>query len=585
MAIKRSAAGLAALLFAGSAAAQEFQSPRFVLSTVDWDAAAKSVPDPRESTIETFAALNKALGARFTGIDKSTVPVLLPVDLAALRKDKDDEKPEVATSNKYFGGFNPSKFFLAGPAGYDATFWIDAGNAGFDFQYLKPIEIELGGAAYIYDLPGPNHQEVFPPPKEFAEKFPGMQRILRENHVRYVFERFGAPYIVSIQCYDRRPSRKYLSCREADPVAQRFLSNLATAGGTPGSTIPEPKVDLTRPQEQSSDFTYFGPGDLISNSGWHKMPGRADYNVYARIRFPIADAPAYIKSQSFMPWGDCYRTGRIGRIGRKGAPYHCRVNDKPLVFDESAAENWTYPWRDNFCEMRDFLVGQCPGGYGHQGEDMRPANCVLKEANADRCLPYQHTIAAVHDGVIWRSLGNLGLYVAFNNENEHVRFRYLHMNPNMMDGDGLLSGRAISEGEIVGKVATWGDGKSGTSYHLHFNLQVFTKVGWVWVNPYMTLVAAYERLIGGRGIEIKPGDPAPPIPDKPPVILNPSTIVTTPAAPPTAVVPHPTIAVTPAEKPNAVVPSIIAPEPKARKSTAAKKPKHRNRPHRHRHHR
>ena len=116
------------------------------------------------------------------------------------------------------------------------------------------------------------------------------------------------------------------------------------------------------------------------------MPGRADYHVYARMRFPIADAPGYVKSQSFMPWGDCYHTGTVGRMGKKGAPYHCKLNDKPLVFDESAAENFTYPWRDNFCELRDFLVGQCPGGYGHQGEDIRPANCVLNNAGG-RPLP------------------------------------------------------------------------------------------------------------------------------------------------------------------------------------------------------
>ena len=144
-------------------------------------------------------------------------------------------------------------------------------------------------------------------------------------------------------------------------------------------------------------------------------------------------------------------------MGKKGAPYRCKVNDKPLVFDESAAENFTYPWRDNFCEQRDFLVGQCPGGYGHQGEDIRPAQCVLNNAEADRCLPYQDYVAAVHDGVIRRMPGNLGAYIVVNNENEHVRFRYLHMNPKFMDADGLLNGRQVSEGEIIGKVATWGD--------------------------------------------------------------------------------------------------------------------------------
>jgi hypothetical protein len=254
------------------------------------------------------------------------------------------------------------------------------------------------------------------------------------------------------------------------------------------------------------------------------MPGRVDYNVYARFRFPIADAPAFIKSQSFMPWGDCYRSGHTGRIGRKDSSYRCKVNDLPLTFNESSAANFTYPWRDNFCELRDFLVGQCPGGYGHQGQDMRPANCVLNNEQADRCEPYQHTIAAVHDGLIWRTPGNLAVYIAWNSADEHVRVRYLHMNPRMMDADGLVSGRIVSAGEIIGKVATWGDYENGTSYHLHFNLQVFTKAGWVWVNPYTTLVASYERLIGGRGKEIKPGDSAPAVPDKAPVILHRSPV-------------------------------------------------------------
>jgi hypothetical protein len=79
----------------------------------------------------------------------------------------------------------------------------------------------------------------------------------------------------------------------------------------------------------------------------------------------------------------------------------------------------------------------------------------------------------------------------------------------------------VSQGEIIGKVATWGDFENGTSYHLHFNMQVVTKLGWVWVNPYMSLVLSYENLIGGRGTEIMPGDPAPEIPDKPPVVLSP----------------------------------------------------------------
>ena len=35
-------------------------------------------------------------------------------------------------------------------------------------------------------------------------------------------------------------------------------------------------------------------------------------------------------------------------------------------------------------------------------------------------------------------------------------------------------------------------------------MQVFTRDGWLWVNPYVTLISAYERLIHGRGREIGP---------------------------------------------------------------------------------
>ncbi len=376
--------------------------------------------------------------------------------------------------------------------------------------------------------------------------------------MRYAFERFGVPYVVSIQCYDRPPSAHYRSCRQADPVARKFLMLLHTAGGTPLPIHP-PLVDLSRPQAKS-DFSYFSPGSLIPDTGWHKLPGRADYHVYADMRFPIANAPAFVKSQSFMPWGDCYRTGHSGRMGNKNAPYSCKVNGLPLVFNEAAPVNFSYPWRDNFCELRDFQVGQCPGGYGHQGEDIRPSTCLLNNESADRCKPYQDTVAAVRDGLIWRNPGNLAAYILVNTANDFVRFRYLHMNPKFMDADGLLSGREVSQGEIIGKVATYGNFENGTSYHLHFNMQVFTKEGWVWVSPYITLVHAYEKLIGGRGTEIKPGDPVPaPVLIKPPLIAHPAP---TPLPPP------------PPAREAMVAPPAKAPakaEPKAAEPKAAEK--------------
>ena len=96
------------------------------------------------------------------------------------------------------------------------------------------------------------------------------------------------------------------------------------------------------------------------------------------------------------------------------------------------------------------------------------------------------------------------------------------MNPNQLDADGILSGKLVREGDVIGKVGNYNRTERGTTYHLHFDMQVPTKVGWVFVNPYMTLVAAYERLIGARGTEIKDGDPAPAVAGMPPVIMSPA---------------------------------------------------------------
>ena len=123
------------------------------------------------------------------------------------------------------------------------------------------------------------------------------------------------------------------------------------------------------------------------------------------IRFPLAQAPAYANSQSFLNWGDCDRTGRSSHSSAKGAPYHCRVNGKPLVFCSTAPENRAYPWRDNFCEDRSFLGGPCPGGHGHQGQDLRPVTCKQRIKGGDRCGPYHDDVVAVRDGGFCASPG------------------------------------------------------------------------------------------------------------------------------------------------------------------------------------
>ena len=70
-----------------------WKAPSSRSSDVDWDAAAASLTDrAAEPPAEAFARLNAITDKRFAGIAKSTVPVLLPFDVDAFRKDVADGK-------------------------------------------------------------------------------------------------------------------------------------------------------------------------------------------------------------------------------------------------------------------------------------------------------------------------------------------------------------------------------------------------------------------------------------------------------------------------------------------------------------
>ena len=522
-----------ALLIAGAAPAEEMKIPRISVAKVDWDAAAASLADQSAGTAaDAFAKLTTAASIGFPGIADSTVPVLLPFDVDAFIKDRTthpEPPPDKAVENAdrfMRSGFRATKFFVTGPAGYDSAFALTLADVPelSDIRYAEPVYVLFSGLSMTYELDGPAMPdgELV---KSLQGEYPGIRRYLHESYIRYSFERYGVTYVAAIYCLDTRPRAKILTCKQADRVIERFLRALKLAGGTPAAT---PQISeapaLDRPKDVSKDFTYFSPGFLIPNTGLKKdIGGRGDYTVYARLRFPLKEAPDFANSQSFNNWGDCDFTGRsVRNPRRKDQPYSCNVNGRPLVFNEAAPGNYSYPWRDNFCEHRRFFVGQCPAGEGHQGQDIRPSSCTLFNDGADRCQPYQHEVVAAHDGFILRARKQEAVYLFINTPAMHVRVRYMHMNPNQLDADGIVSGKLVREGDIIGRVGNYNHGERGTTYHLHFDMQVPTKAGWVFVNPYMTLVAAYERLIGGRGTEIKDGDPVPAVAGVAPVIQHPS---------------------------------------------------------------
>jgi hypothetical protein len=482
-----------------SSSAEEFRTPAISVVRVDWRAAldqlrAEIAAVPSAAVNVSFARrhnesrfdphstpalvqLNAITSPIFTGIGQSPVPVLLPFDAAGYIGARLNGAPADDPSlSRYQADFRPVDFFDAGQAGYDAVFSLPPDvAAGVPARiYARPVEVEITGSLLIYDVADPAGGKG-EPVKSLAAQYPDLRRFIREGYVRYAFTRFGVPYVVSIQCLDSAPRPRRLACREAYPVAERFLKALRIAGGLPS----RPQMDIApmtveRPLAVSSDFTYRSTGDIIANSGARRQGGRADFTAYSQIRFPL-EAPAFIHSQSF----------------------------KRRTSDKSDSPRGTYPWRDNFCEARSFGVGQCASGFGHQGEDIRPGACPSKDAG-NGCDPKQQSVIAVRDGVVIRSPKQQAATLQINTRSEHIRFRYMHMNPSAMDASGLLNGRQVAEADKIGVVSNYLDHPNGTTRHLHFDVQVFTRDGWIWVSPYATLISAFERLIRGRGHEIGP---------------------------------------------------------------------------------
>ena len=141
-----------ALFIAGAAPAEEMKSPQISRARVDWDAAAASLPErlpaDRRRLLPNSIWPPKS---GFPGIANSAVPVLLPFDIDGFVKDmaaNPGQPPEkIAESAARFmrSDFQPTKFFLTGPAGYDAAFSLtlasvpDLSDIRYGGASLRPV--------------------------------------------------------------------------------------------------------------------------------------------------------------------------------------------------------------------------------------------------------------------------------------------------------------------------------------------------------------------------------------------------------------------------------------------------------------
>ena len=101
--------------------------------------------------------LNAISSQFFTGIARSSMPVLLPFDAAAYVEAQRNAAPAPLALSRYQADFNPVDMFDAGPAGYSATFSFEpgAGDGMPSRVFARPVEVQITGSALIYDVADP----------------------------------------------------------------------------------------------------------------------------------------------------------------------------------------------------------------------------------------------------------------------------------------------------------------------------------------------------------------------------------------------------------------------------------------------
>ena len=236
----------------------------------------------------------------------------------------------------------------------------------------------------------------------------------------------------------------------------------------PDEAKPEPDADPIKTPDvpAAATFGHFPAGDLIPKSG----SGYLDRTVWSpKLCFPFAD-DAFANSQVY---------GAGGGMGPKDHPGQC----DPM--------NYTLPWRDNFCESRGYASPLCAVGKGHQGQDIRPANCKKDK----------HWVVAAEDGIIT----DIGSYTVTltGSAAPHRVYRYLHM---QMAQLAVKEGSTVKAGDNLGHASN-NFGGTPTTIHMHFEIRSGVSgtstdgkpvVLHTFLPPYQSLVAAYDRKRAGQ---------------------------------------------------------------------------------------
>jgi hypothetical protein len=250
-------------------------------------------------------------------------------------------------------------------------------------------------------------------------------------------------------------------------------------------------------------FAYYPPGVLDPHDATRGRKG--DRKVYLpNIIFPLRLAPDQHPHMNSQIWGH-------GGGGWEGKGEAGGAECDPINYD-------ALHQHDTYCEVRSWSMPMCPGGQGHQGQDIRPPTCKNNKWEA----------VAVVDGIITLVTANTTVRLRGADGTEYW---YLHMHPQSIT---VKQGDKVQQGDVLGRVSSYMDkDPNGTTTHLHFQvrqtIRVDGKILSVYVPGYTSLIASYRKAKGlDPGIDADgnlivdaeheigaPKPPAPPSPSPP----------------------------------------------------------------------
>jgi murein DD-endopeptidase MepM/ murein hydrolase activator NlpD len=447
----------------------------------------------------------------YSGIAAIPIPALAPIDTTRFLSARvEGGRFRPVTKRTFLGESIESMEVLPGRSGYDAIVTVSSSmlrELGIA-EKLKP-QLHIGGSALIYG--SAEDGEIV---ADLQGQYPGLRRLLGADEVTYTFRKYEVPYFINVACSNAPPTANSLACTQADAIVRVVLRDLRLIGGGPLANKAS-ALDIAPqllPAKTSSDFKYFPPGKLISGTSEGNKGASPSREVYGdNLLFPIKNAPAFANSQVFLHGGNCLEGNKIDLPRQPGDNfdrYKCRQNpDKELLNFEGHADNYGYPWRDNLCEARgESGPPECPVQKGHSGQDIRPGKCIPEPGNKARCKIDIFEVVAIIDGKAWWKTGEHENHVRLMYDDPANKFyyMYLHMSPKSLKEAGLKRGEtvAVKAGRVIGKVGNFEKSTpGGTTAHLHFEIRRGDNIGKP-LSPYMTLIRAYERLIGASGTEI-----------------------------------------------------------------------------------